>query len=69
MTHSKIQPGLHEHSWKPEDDLMKRYIVWKELPGGGKLAVRSFHGSLVAELHALRLELETGITHTFTEEF
>lgn len=43
MTHTVEQPGLHAHSWNPEDDLMKQYVVQRSLgEGKGWLAVSSF---------------------------
>ena len=41
MTHTIEQPGLHAHSWSPEFDLMKRWVLYKKTPSGW-LAVRSF---------------------------
>lgn len=40
MTHTEAQPGLHAHSWRPEDDLMKQFTVWRRTLSGW-LAVES----------------------------
>ena len=46
LTHTKEQPGLHAHSWRPEDDLMKRYEVRVSTnPKFGFMAVSSFNHS------------------------
>jgi hypothetical protein len=50
--HTRIQPGLHTHSWSPADDLMKRYVVEKKTPSGW-LALFSFHNPLSARGLAL----------------
>lgn len=33
MTHTIAQPGLHAHSWDPENDLMKQFVVQKRIEG------------------------------------
>lgn len=40
--HTAAQPGLRGHSWKPEDDLLKRFRVDRAIPGGGWLGLKSF---------------------------
>lgn len=44
MTHTIEQPGLHAHSWNPETDLLKQFVVQKSLgENKGWLALSSFH--------------------------
>lgn len=53
MTHTIQQPGLHDYSWRPADDLMKQFVVEKSLPGGGWLALASHYeyGDAYDDIH------------------
>lgn len=43
MTHTTAQPGLHDYSWRPADDLLKEWLVERSLgENRGWLAVASF---------------------------
>jgi hypothetical protein len=41
--HTAAQPGLRGHSWDPENDLLKKFLVVRAIPGGGWLGMASFH--------------------------
>lgn len=44
MAHTIAQPGLHAHSWDPDTDLMKQFVVQRSLgEGKGWLSLASFH--------------------------
>lgn len=47
--HTTAQPGLHAHSWAPEHDLMKRFVVERRTPSGW-LAMASFHSATDTQL-------------------
>lgn len=49
MTHTTEQPGLHAHSWNPDDDLMKRFLVYEKTPMGYWLAIKSFENYYAAD--------------------
>lgn len=43
--HTQQQPGLRGHSWDPENDLLKPYVFYRAIPGGGWLALASYDTS------------------------
>lgn len=68
MTHTKEQPGLHAHSWDPEHDLLKKYMVQKSLgEGRGWLGVASFsdYGDAYDYIHAAEAN-EYGYVERYT---
>ena len=55
MTHTIEQPGLHAHSWDPEHDLLKQFMVQKRIEQDkGWLGVVSFsdYGDAFDYIHA-----------------
>jgi len=43
LGHKADQPGLRGHSHDASQDLMKQYVLARNLPAGGKLWVASFN--------------------------
>lgn len=60
--HTDTQPGLRGHSWDPEFDLLKQFVVGRNLPRGGTLWLASFHtlqeavDNMLARIDALPTE-------------
>lgn len=58
--HKASQPGLRGHSHDPEQDLMKRYVVARNMPTGGRLWLASFDTQKAANSWVTKQPTENG---------
>lgn len=54
QAHTAAQPGLRGHSWNPDSDLLKRFIMERSMLGGGWSGVASFHTAEEAATESAR---------------
>lgn len=70
QAHTQAQPGLRGHSWNPDTDLLKRYVLERSLgPERGWLALASFDVEEDARQEGVKRELAEEVVYRIRDQF